>query len=60
MLIFSTNISIKMEARFKSLSIFEFQAKFVDDDSCFVFLAELKWKDGYQRPKYKNKNIAKE
>jgi hypothetical protein len=59
MLILATNISIKMEARFKSLSIFEFQAKFVDDDSCFAYLAELKWKDGYECPKCKNKKYCK-
>jgi hypothetical protein len=48
-----------MEARFKSLSIFEFQAKFPDEDSCLSHLAELKWKDGYECPKCKNKKYCK-
>ncbi len=48
-----------MEARFKSLSIFEFQSKFVDDDSCYAYLADLKWKDGYQCPKCKNTKYCK-
>jgi hypothetical protein len=47
-----------MEARFKSLSIFEFQAKFPDEDSCLSHLAELKWKDGYECPKCKNKKYC--
>jgi hypothetical protein len=57
--IFVTNIQLKMEARFKSLSIFEFQSKFVDEDSCLTYLAELKWKDGYECPKCKNKKYCK-
>ncbi len=48
-----------MEARFKSLSIFEFRSKFVDDDSCYAYLADLKWKDGYQCPKCKNTKYCK-
>lgn len=36
-----------MEARFKSLSIFEFQNRFPDDNSCYKYLADLKWKDGF-------------
>ena len=36
-----------MEKRFKSLSIFEFQAKFPDDVSCIKYLSDLKWEDGY-------------
>ncbi len=36
-----------MEKRFKSLSIFEFQAKFSDDLSCIKYLSDLKWEDGY-------------
>lgn len=48
-----------MEARFKSLSIFEFQAKFPDDDACLSYLADLKWNDGYECPKCKNKKYGK-
>lgn len=40
-----------MEQRFKSLSIFEFQSRFPDKDSCLSHLAELKWANGYECPK---------
>ena len=36
-----------MEAKYKSLSIFDFQARFPDKDSCLKELADLKWKDGF-------------
>lgn len=36
-----------MERRFKSLSLFEFQEKFPDKDSCLSYLADLKWEEGY-------------
>lgn len=36
-----------MELKFKSLSIFEFQQMFPDDRSCYKYLSELKWKDGF-------------
>jgi len=36
-----------MEKRFKSLSIFEFQAMFGDEDKCKEYLAGLKWAQGY-------------
>src|SRR5690606_24697726 len=37
-----------MEKRFKSLSLFEFQKRFPDEESCVAYLASLKWKDGYR------------
>jgi hypothetical protein len=37
-----------MELKYKSLTIFEFAARFKDDDSCLLHLAELKWKDGFK------------
>ena len=37
-----------MEARFKSLSVFEFQQRFPDDDSCMRYLSELKWSKGFK------------
>lgn len=40
-----------MEKKFKSLSIFEFQAKFPDEDSCYKYLSEIKWKEGFKCPK---------
>ena len=41
MLIFSVNIICKMEVKYKSLSIFDFQARFPDEDSCLKELADL-------------------
>lgn len=43
-----------MEAKFKSLSLFEFQEKFPDDDSCLEYLAGIKWADGFKCPKCGN------
>ena len=37
-----------MEKRYKSLSIFEFQSMFPDDRSCFKYLADMTWNDGYK------------
>ena len=39
-----------MENKFKSLTIFEFQERFPDDDACYEYLIELKWKDGFVCP----------
>lgn len=36
-----------MEQRFKSMSLFDFQERFPDKDSCLKYLSDLKWKDGY-------------
>ena len=36
-----------MEQRFKSLSLFEFQARFPDEGACVKYLADLKWPNGY-------------
>ena len=36
-----------MEAKFKSLSIFEFQTRFSEEENCYAYLAELKWSNGY-------------
>lgn len=40
-----------MEKRFKSLSLFEFQTLFPDNESCVRYLADIKWRDGYKCPK---------
>jgi hypothetical protein len=37
-----------MEKRFKSLSLFEFQSQFPNDESCTKYLAELKWSNGFK------------
>jgi len=34
------------------LSLFEFQDRFPDENSCVSYLASLKWKDGYRCKKY--------
>ncbi len=36
-----------MEKRFKSLSLFEFQERFPDQNSCLSYLSTIKWTDGY-------------
>lgn len=36
-----------MEKRFKSLSLFQFQAMFPDTDTCMTYLAEMKWGVAY-------------
>jgi Transposase zinc-ribbon domain len=37
-----------MEAKYKSLSIFDFQTQFPDEASCYKHLAELKWSKGFK------------
>jgi len=39
-----------MENKFKSLTIFEFQKRFPDEDTCFKYLIELKWGNGFVCP----------
>jgi hypothetical protein len=48
-----------MDARFKSLSLFDFQAQFPNEESCFAYLANLKWSKGYSCRRCKNKNYCK-
>jgi ribosomal protein L37E len=36
-----------MEKRFQSLSLFEFQQRFPDDQTCMEYLGEIKWPDGF-------------
>jgi len=43
-----------MEAKYKSLSIFEFQEQFPDMKKCYEYLVDLKWKDGYSCKKCGN------
>lgn len=49
---------LKMEAKFKSLSIFEFQARFSNEEVCFEYLAELKWSKGFTCKKCKHKRYC--
>lgn len=39
-----------MDNKFKSLTIFEFQERFPNDDACYEYLVELKWKNGFICP----------
>ena len=39
-----------MELQFESLTIFEFQKRFPDDQSCMDYLAEVKWSSGFICP----------
>ncbi len=48
-----------MEQKFKSLTIFDFQSRFPDDESCYKYLEELKWSEGYTCKKCENKNYCK-
>lgn len=48
-----------MEQRFKSLSLFEFQERFSDIDSCLSYLSDLKWGKGYSCQKCQHKHYCK-
>ena len=48
-----------MEKRFKSLSLFEFQEKFPDEDSCLAYLSKIKWPSGYECSKCGHNNCCK-
>ncbi len=37
-----------MEAKYKSLTIFEFQEKFKDDEDCLKHLSNIKWAKGFK------------
>ena len=37
-----------MEKKYESLTLFEFQEKFPDNDSCQQYLAEMKWPGGFK------------
>jgi hypothetical protein len=47
-----------MEDKFRSLTIFEFQRRFPDDDSCFEYLSALKWGDGFCCPQCGHTNYC--
>lgn len=48
-----------MEQTFKCLSVFEFGAKFTDQDRCLSHLADLKWGNGYKCRKCGHGNSCK-
>lgn len=37
-----------MEVKFQSLSIFQFQKLFPDNDACYQYLIQLQWADGFE------------
>ena len=48
-----------MEKKYESLTLFEFQKKFPDNDSCQNFLAEMKWPDGFKCEKCQNSKYCR-
>ncbi|MGC9385295.1 MAG: IS1595 family transposase, partial [Kosmotogaceae bacterium] len=48
-----------MEKKFESLSIFEFQGRFPDDDACLSYLADIKWSNGFVCPKCGHNHYCK-
>jgi transposase-like protein len=48
-----------MEKKFESLTIFEFQRRFPDDNACMAYLADKKWEEGYACPKCGNTKYCK-
>ncbi|WP_236970821.1 IS1595 family transposase [Membranihabitans marinus] len=48
-----------MEAMSKSLSLFDFQQLFPNDESCLKYLSEKKWKDGYKCQRCKKEKFCK-
>jgi hypothetical protein len=50
---------LNMEKRYQSLSLFEFQKKFPDNQSCMEHLANLKWPKGFVCEKCKHDKYCK-
>lgn len=48
-----------MEKRFESLSVFDFQKQFTDDNSCLEYLSEIKWTLGFVCPKCGHNHYCK-
>jgi len=48
-----------MENKFKSLTIFEFQQRFPDENACYEYLIELKWGNGFVCPNCGHTNYCK-
>jgi len=48
-----------MEKKFKSLTIFEFQQRFPDENACYEYLIELKWGNGFVCPNCGHTNYCK-
>ena len=48
-----------MERKYKSLSIFEFQERFPDEASCYRYMVDLKWKNGFRCSSCGHENFCK-
>jgi len=48
-----------MEKRFQSLSLFEFQSLFPDDNACLQYLADTKWSNGFKCSKCGHEKYCK-
>ena len=48
-----------MEKKYESLTLFEFQKKFPDNDSCQNFLVEMKWSDGFKCERCRNNKYCR-
>ena len=48
-----------METKYESLTLFEFQEKFPDNDSCQNFLVEMKWSEGFKCERCQNNKYCR-
>ena len=48
-----------MEAKYESLTVFEFQKQFPDEESCYKYLSEKKWADGFKCPQCGHSSYCK-
>jgi hypothetical protein len=48
-----------MESQFKSMTLFDFQSRFPNEDSCYKYLSELKWTSGYKCKKCGHQHYCK-
>lgn len=48
-----------MERRFESLTIFDFQKQFPDDNACMTYLSTVKWSKGFSCPRCSNTKYCK-
>ncbi|MEM0942243.1 MAG: hypothetical protein AAF600_20285 [Bacteroidota bacterium] len=49
-----------MEKKYQSLTLFQFQQQFPDDQACYDHLAQLKWPDGSFVKNVNTPTIARE
>ena len=49
-----------MEEKYESLTLFEFQQRFPNDEACMEYLSQLKWGKGYVCSRCGNTKYCKE